>query len=267
EVGRVPQEDPGTDFSRLRPIFSDGKQRSMCQLVAVGSRPFPALSALFATWPNRHGAFKVLAPPVPCLALVPKTHRVAFQRLDKDSVPGHVRAEFRRFGQSATNDRLLFTLFTLVPRLLSVHPTQAGRLLIVIPSSFDYVRARQMVSSASIYYKKWAGLSEENSKGDTTRARQFLLDGRLDICLMTERFHYFKRYTLRGASAVIFLAPPFTPSFFAEIGGMGGVEGMGRPSVLCVYDKSDIEGLVRLVGAPLTQKLISPSAAKVTVVK
>lgn len=91
---------------------------------------------------------------------------------------------------------------------------QSSNTIILIPSSFDFIRVHN-------YFRKSAGvsfavLSEYSTAQDISRARQAFFKGTKAFLLVSERFHFYKRYKLRGARHIIFYAPPDHPQYFTE---------------------------------------------------
>ena len=62
----------------------------------------------------------------------------------------------------------------------------------------------------------FASLSEYSSNSEISRTRANFFNGRISYLLVTERFHFFRRYKIRGAQTVVFYAPPEHGSFYAE---------------------------------------------------
>lgn len=64
--------------------------------------------------------------------------------------------------------------------------------LIYVPSYFDFVRLRN-------YFKKedlnFTHICEYTQKSAISRARHFFLHGEKQFLLLTERFHFYKRYS------------------------------------------------------------------------
>jgi U3 small nucleolar RNA-associated protein 25 len=62
---------------------------------------------------------------------------------------------------------------------------------IVVPSYFDFVRVKNWFEKSEISY---AALSEYTSNDDVSRARTEFCHGRDQFLIITERFHFFRRY-------------------------------------------------------------------------
>ncbi|KAM6494528.1 Digestive organ expansion factor [Amanita muscaria] len=92
---------------------------------------------------------------------------------------------------------------------------QSTNTAIFVPSSFDFIRIQN-------YFRKHAGvsctvLSEYSTNQDITRARLAFFEGKILFLLISERFHFYRRYKIRGIRNLIFYGPPNHPQFFTEL--------------------------------------------------
>lgn len=55
-----------------------------------------------------------------------------------------------------------------------------------------------------------------SSNSEISRARTNFFNGKKSFLVITERFHFFRRYKIRGARTVVFYAPPEHAAFYAE---------------------------------------------------
>jgi U3 small nucleolar RNA-associated protein 25 len=86
--------------------------------------------------------------------------------------------------------------------------------LIYIPSYFDYVRVRNLLKEEEISFCSCADYS---SASDISRARSWFFHGERQVMLYTERFHFYRRYMIRGIKNIIFYGVPQYPEFYSEI--------------------------------------------------
>jgi len=87
--------------------------------------------------------------------------------------------------------------------------------LIVVPSYFDYVRLNDYLRrpESKISY---AAISEYSSNSEISRARTTFFKGKKDFLIVTERFHFYRRYKLRGAKTIVYYSLPEHARFYAE---------------------------------------------------
>jgi U3 small nucleolar RNA-associated protein 25 len=72
--------------------------------------------------------------------------------------------------------------------------------------------------------------------------------------LYTERFHYYHRYNLKGATNVVFYGLPLYGQFYSEIVNSLSAE---DASVLALFTKYEHLQLERIVGVKRAQRLVS----------
>jgi len=143
-----------------------------------------------------------------------------------------------------------FDYFTtqLFPVILK-SAVQSTNTLIVIPSSFDFIRVHN-------YFKKqnnmtFTVLSEYSSNQDISRARQGFFSGKKSFMLISERFHFYRRYKIRGIRNLIFYGPPDHPQFYTEFLSYPFLDdGVDASDVTCrvIYSKYDWFRLERIAG-------------------
>lgn len=110
---------------------------------------------------------------------------------------------------------MLFFFFSqLLPNLLR-SAVSASHVLLFVPSYFDFLRVEQYLRSREDL--SYAAMSEYSTTKQITRAREAFFSGKKAILLMTERFHFYKRYRLRGAQTIVFYGLPENPAFFSEV--------------------------------------------------
>ncbi len=85
--------------------------------------------------------------------------------------------------------------------------------LIFIPSYFDFVKLRN-------YFKKndisSMNLSEYSDNKSIDRSRYLFYHGKVHFMLLTERFHFYKRYKIRGINHIIFYELPHYAEYYSN---------------------------------------------------
>jgi U3 small nucleolar RNA-associated protein 25 len=137
--------------------------------------------------------------------------------------------------------------------------------LVFVPSFFDLVRLRKLFRQAAQGREDvFAVCSEYTPAKDVARARGEFFHGRVRVLLVSERFHYYFRYRLRGVARVVFYAPPSHPRFYAEILGLArGCTGGGggqQEEALTLFQPADALELERCVGTSAARRLLSAQA-------
>ncbi|KAL4829971.1 hypothetical protein H8958_012446 [Nasalis larvatus] len=128
--------------------------------------------------------------------------------------------------------------------------------LIYIPSYFDFVCLRN-------YFKKqelnFTHICEYTQKSGVSRARHFFLQGEKQFLLFTERFHFYKRYTIKGIRNLIFYELLTYPHFYSEICNMLRATNRGEEATwtcTVLYSKYDAQRLAAVVGVERAAQML-----------
>jgi len=170
-----------------------------------------------------------------------------------------MRHEFCRFAVDSpveVDDRR-FEYFT--SKILPLYTDAAMRqTLVFVSSSLDFIRLRNEFTRREIEFIQ---LSEYDNAKETQQARGAFVHGRTHLALMSERFHFFRRYNqIRGIRHMVFYDLPNRPHFYAEI--CNWIRDLRRPlaedSATCrvLYCKYDILRLRAVLGNERIQKLL-----------
>ncbi|KAM4770868.1 U3 small nucleolar RNA-associated protein 25 homolog [Rhinophrynus dorsalis] len=238
-----PSESHGVDFSRVRMWNLSNWAKYYRQMLLFSALQEPQINSLF----NKHcfnycGQVAVRNMPVTgsiSHVVVQLPH--VFQRLEVDSLLSVIDARFQFF-----TDKIL-------PQYRDAIMSHT---LIYIPSYFDYVRLRN-------YFKKeelnFTHICEYTDKAGISRARQFFLKGERQFLLVTERFHFYKRYMLKGIRNLIFYELPTYPHFYSEVCNMMKAWNRGEEATwtcTVLYSKYDAQRLAAVVGAERTAQML-----------
>ncbi|KAM3833894.1 U3 small nucleolar RNA-associated protein 25 homolog [Diretmus argenteus] len=121
--------------------------------------------------------------------------------------------------------------------------------LIYVPSYFDYVRLRNYMKKEEINF---VSLCEYSTKSEVSRARHFFQEGEKQFLLFTERFHFYKRYTIKGIQNLIFYGLPTFPHFYSEVCNMLAAGGRGEEAswtCTALHSRYDAQKLAAITGA------------------
>lgn len=120
-----------------------------------------------------------------------------------------------------------------------------------------------------------------SSNSEISRARTLFFKGKTPFLIMTERFHFYRRYRIRGAKTIVWYQPPEHAQFYSEVletpflPAQGKeaevqVEGQetevdeGEISALVLYSKYDKLRMERLVGVKGWSEMIASGEEKST---
>ncbi|NXN08071.1 DIEXF factor, partial [Indicator maculatus] len=231
----LPLESHGVDFSRVRMLNLNNWSRYYRQTLLFSALQDPQINSIF----NKHcfnyvGQVAIRNVPLngSISQIVVQLPHV-FRRLEAENVT------------SVIDTRFQFFIDKVLPEYRDAIMSHT---LIYVPSYFDYVRLRN-------YFKKedlnFAHICEYTKKGAVCRARRFFLKGEKQFLLFTERFHFYKRYMIKGIRNLIFYELPTYSHFYSEICNMmkatdNGVDATWTCTVL--YSKYDAQKLAAVVG-------------------
>ena len=115
--------------------------------------------------------------------------------------------------------------------------------LIYIPSYFDYVRIRNLFKEEELSF---CSCSDYTTASNISRSRTWFFHGERQFMLYTERFHFYRRYKIKGIKNIIFYGVPQYPHFYSE---MVNLVDKSEGSVLLLYvDPFDALSLQRILG-------------------
>ncbi|KAJ3544901.1 hypothetical protein NM688_g5691 [Phlebia brevispora] len=219
-LNKLPKESHDVDFSRIKPCAS-----YLRQSIFLSAYETPETRALFNS--SLHNVAGKL-----------RTER----RWQAVPVPEGVDQNFVHFECTNPKDELdkRFQFFT----------TQAR----IGPARCPENHFRKAVGAS------FAVLSEYSSNQDISRARQAFFSGKKSFLLISERFHFFRRYKIRGIRNIIFYAPPDHPQFYTEFLSYPFLDdGVEPGDVTCkvIYSRYDYMRLERIAGADGAKELIS----------
>ncbi|NXS28016.1 DIEXF factor, partial [Pomatostomus ruficeps] len=242
-INLLPLDSHGVDFSRVRMLNLNNWSKYYRQTLLFSALQDPQINSVF----NKHCfnyTGQVAIRNVPLTGSI--SHVVVqlphvFRRLEAESVTSVIDARFQ------------FFIDKVLPEYRDAIMSHT---LIYVPSYFDYVRLRN-------YFKKedlnFTHVCEYTKKAAVCRARRFFLKGEKQFLLFTERFHFYKRYTIKGIRNLIFYELPTYSHFYSEICNMlkatdSGVDATWTCTVL--YSKYDAQKLAAVVGIDRTTQML-----------
>ncbi|KAF9653991.1 DUF1253-domain-containing protein [Thelephora ganbajun] len=243
-LNQMPKNSHDTDFSRIKPWILDGNGDFLRQTVLFTAYETPETRALFnKSLKNVAGKIRTehFWPPL--------------------QVPEGVEPSFIRFDCLSPKDELdkRFDHFTkhLFPSVMK-SAVQSANTVVFVPSSFDFIRVQNHFRS--LVGTTHTVLSEYSSNQDISRARQAFFAGNKSFLLVSERFHFFRRYKIRGIRNLIFYGPPDHPQFFSEFLSFPFLDdGVDASDVTCrvLYSKYDFFRMERIVGTNEAVAMVS----------
>ncbi|KAH8107233.1 digestive organ expansion factor [Cristinia sonorae] len=246
-LNQLPKESHNTDFSRIKPWYLDGHAAYLRQSIFLTAYETPETRSLFNSLKNVAGKLR--------------TER----RWSPVSVPDGIDQEFIQFDCASPQDEAekRYNHFTtqLMPTLLK-SAVQSVNTVIFVPSSFDFIRVHNYFRRNSNL--QFTVLSEYSTNQDISRARQAFFSGKKAFLLVSERFHFFRRYKIRGIRNLVFYGPPDHAQFYTEFLSYPFLDDGVEPSDVTtrvLYSKYDWLRLERIAGSDGATELIKRSVS------
>eukprot|EP00064_Thunnus_orientalis_P016529 superscaffoldBa00003301_g16595 len=230
-----PLDSHGVDFSRVRMWNLNNWARHYRQTLVFSSIQDPQINNILTKQcVNYRGQIATKNIPKTgsiCQVLVQLPH--VFQMFSSDSFMDH-------------DARFQFFVDKVLPQY---RDSVMSHTLIYIPSYFDYVRLRNYMKKEEMNF---ASICEYSSKSEVSRARYFFQKGDKQFLLFTERFHFYKRYTIKGIQNLIFYGLPSYPHFYSEVCNMLSAGSQGEEAswtCTALFSRYDAHKLAAITGA------------------
>ena len=228
----MPKESHDCDFSRLMHEYMNGKAAELRQTVLLSEYQFPELNALRKKYCKEDVVILEQVPSDAVFKEVRKSPKIAFLTFSAKSLLDLPDARFRAFEEK------------IFPTLLK----QKTGICIFIPSYFDFCRLRSFLQEKQL---DLVALSEYTSTPDISRARSKFFNGHTRMLLVTERFHFFRRYRIRGIKTLVFYGIPANVSYVKDwVDEQKEVRMLVEPS----YDRLALE---RFIGTERADRLLN----------
>ncbi len=151
--------------------------------------------------------------------------------------------------------RLAYFKNTVLPPIMR---SEQDHTLIVARTYFDFVRLRNLLRKAEASY---ATISEYSTQKNIARSRQYFARGQRSILLVTERWYFFRRLTIKNIHHIVLYSLPEYATFYAEwLNGLP-VSSEVATSVLTLYTRYDRIQLERIVGTTRAHHMLTAPSA------
>ncbi|XP_003800552.1 digestive organ expansion factor homolog [Otolemur garnettii] len=239
----LPLDSHGVDFSQVRMWSLNNWSKYYRQTLLFGALQDAQINSVFNKYcVNFQGQVAVKNVPMTgsiSHVLVQLPH--VFQRMEVDSLASVIDVRFN------------FFVNKILPQY---RDAVMSHTLIYIPSYFDFVRLRNFFKKEELNFTH---ICEYTQKSGVSRARHFFLQGEKQFLLLTERFHFYKRYTIKGIRNLIFYELPTYPHFYSEICNMLRATNKGEEATwtcTVLYSKYDAQRLAAVVGVERAAQML-----------
>ncbi|KAH8977772.1 digestive organ expansion factor [Lactarius hatsudake] len=238
-LNQLPKESHDADISRIKPWHLDGRAVYIRQTIMLSAYETPEIRSLY------NQSLKNLAGKVR-----------AFRRWAPVQVPDGLDQNFIQFDCLSAKDELdkRFSHFAnqLLPTVLK-SAVQSANTVIFVPSSLDFTRIQNHFQKQQLSY---------STNQDISRARQAFFSGKKSFLIVSERFHFYRRYKIRGIRNLVFYGPPDHAAFYTEFLSYPFLDDGVEPSdVTCrvLYSRYDWFRMERIAGTKGASQLIKSS--------
>lgn len=241
-VNKLPAEQHGSDFTRVREWYLNSQASQYRQLIMATSFTNAEINALFNRAAQSHaGSSKWKVNVAGVLNRVILRAQQVYERFPCPSI------------LSMDDKRFEFFCKQYWPNLKN---TVRGGVLIFVRTYFEFVRLRNFMRSeaASLVL-----LSEYSKRSDISRGRSNFFHGNKHLMLYSERAHFYYRFSLRGVHEVFFYSLPEQGHYYSELLNM--IEGTDAPICTVLYCKYDILQLERVVGTKRARRLLDAKSS------
>jgi U3 small nucleolar RNA-associated protein 25 len=178
-LNQIPKNPHETDFSRVKSWYLDGNAGFVRQTLVFSSMLTPELNTLYnAHMNNVDGKLKIRSDPgngTKSQVLQPILQTMI--RIKSRDVVEANDARFKYFTERLFPD-------------MKQDISEKKHYLLFVPNYFDYVRLRNWLTEQGVNF---ASLSDYTSASDISRARTEFYHEKVDMLVLTERFHFYRR--------------------------------------------------------------------------
>ncbi|XP_066535330.1 U3 small nucleolar RNA-associated protein 25 homolog [Hoplias malabaricus] len=234
-----PMDSHGVDFSRVRMWNLNNWAGFYRQTLIFSSIPEPQINSILSKHCHNYRG-QVVTKNLPktgsiCQVLVQLPH--VFQMFPAESFVDH-------------DIRFQFFVEKVLPQY---RDSIMCHTLIYVPSYFDFVRLRNFLKKEDVSF---CSISEYSKRSDVSRARHYFQKGEKQFLLFSERFHFYKRYTIKGVQNLIFYALPTYAHFYSEVCNMLQTSGSTSLTCTALYSRYDTHKLAAITGAERAAQMI-----------
>ncbi|KAI7963937.1 hypothetical protein MJO29_004364 [Puccinia striiformis f. sp. tritici] len=269
-LNQIPKKLRDTDFSRIKPWYLDSHSQHIRQTILYSSQISAEQTCLF-----RRNLKNIRGKQIE-FGNVKEISQGVLWKIRKGLKQTWLSFDSSSSGNDPDQSRLDFFRNKILDPLLSSALVKEGLagILIFFPNYFDYIRLINLFRS--IEDIKFASISEYSSTSEISAARSSFFNKHVSFLLVTERFHFFNRFKIRGAQQIIFYSPPYNPQFYTEFVNVFPfltstnldrksardqdqdlkIVDVNDLSVFVLFNKLDLPQIERIIGLEHTRKIV-----------
>lgn len=269
QLNQIPSKPRDTDFSRVKPWYLDQQAKHLRQTILLSSLTSPEQTSLFRRLTNQAGKSIHFFQQSNHQTLRSSSGGVLWK------IRKGLQQTWWKFGydddeQQEEGMRLkCFKEQILRPLLGSAMVKEGlGGIMIFVPDYFQFVKLEEYMRS--LEEVKFVGISEYSTPSEIMGARSAFFNQHVSFLILTERFHFYHRYKLRGAKEMIFYGPPIHADYYVEFCDeypfIGKDDGEEDVKVKVLFSDLDGGRIERIVGLEWARKMVRGDGMKFTFV-
>ena len=233
-----PKDSHDVDFNRVKMTSIEGRGKFYRQTLMFGSVNFNEAFALLNNCCNIQGQLilsQLVSEKECTIRNVCSSCPQSFKKFECSSI------------ESCADERFKFFIEQILPSVRN-----QSHVLIYVSCYFDFVRIRNYFRKEEVDF---VGLCEYTKEGKIAEARAQLFHESRRIMLYTERFHFYRRFQIKGVRHVVFYQLPTIPTFYPQVCNLAMSTLQGRKfqaddtsfsisSIFCKYDGHMLAGVL-----------------------
>uniref|UniRef100_A0A0N5B544 U3 small nucleolar RNA-associated protein 25 n=1 Tax=Strongyloides papillosus TaxID=174720 RepID=A0A0N5B544_STREA len=229
-----PDDISYVDITRIRNVFLNNQAKAIRQTLMFSSYDSAEMKSAFINASlNYSGYTTIIKRPMDILSEI--------------DVPVSQQINRIRITNPSEDQSARFKFF-----VENIYPKLEKGTLIFIPSYYDFVQIKAHFVANN---KRFAELNEYSPENKINSHKIQFSHGMKSICLMTERFHYYNRYLIKGIKCLVFYQLPLNPHFFAQMINMSELETTLTTKI--IFSDIDSIRLSNIYGNSITRQLMT----------
>ncbi|CAF0735026.1 unnamed protein product [Didymodactylos carnosus] len=254
-----PKKPTSIDFSRIRAWTLNNWSKYYRQIIVLSSFTSPFFLNLFHRFSTNYQGQCIFKPKFPlngyiCQQTLTNAPQL-FQRIQLNTMITD---------KTIPEQRWQYFIDTVLPRYDTM---MYDHTLIYLSSYFDFVRLRNYMKDEKHRQFNFATLSEYSTKKEILLNRNMFFHRQIRFLLITERFHFYYRYRIRGCKHILFYELPSYGQFYNEIAHFLTLSTTSKnkidyaatttPTCTTLYTKQDALKLAYVLGQKRTTELLN----------
>ncbi|KAL7067493.1 hypothetical protein ACR3K2_20590 [Cryptosporidium serpentis] len=215
-LNKLPSKNLGScDIRRIYQPFIDGNSKIMRQTILIASGRSEDFTCLFRKYTNNCRGYVRLWNSLERLRKLSNINKFELPLNIAASLVPDLKQMFIKVSNQVDSEESMLSYMSnyLYPDILAAIDGVNQRVLLVLPNYISYLRIRKYLIQQNAVF---GSCHESSSNASLSKNRLAFYKGELPILITTERFLFFRRYLLKGATTVIFWGPPIFSVIYVD---------------------------------------------------